>query len=516
LEVSVSNARNVIFILADQLSASCLGHAGHAQVSTPHLDSLAAEGVRFTDVVCSNPICTPSRVSFLSGQYCHNHLYYGLCGPNPDGLPSFLGQCRANGFHTAAIGKIHCPENWLEAHSDVFHETCKSSVGGRSPAYAAFLGSRLDLEDHLLMPEFGERGRQSMDARPSPLTFEESQEGWIAAETVRQMQRARTAGKPFAIHMSLPRPHQCTSPSTEFWDRYAAVALELPPTADADTRAARKAPHFIEASDGWRRGAWALMEPRTFEAARRRKLRGYYAAISQVDAAVGLVLNHLRVSGLDRDTLVIFSTDHGEYVTAFGNMEKSPGICADAVTRIPLLVRSPGLPAARLVTAQVHAVDVAPTICALLGLEPLLTADGQDLSPLLRGEPGAASKHRVTVTEFAWSKALRKGPWRLVWYPPSLFAAEYPQGFGELYNLAEDPWECRNRWRDADCREVVVELERELLNWLVTTTRPRTTLGASRHPSLGAGARERFRCWVQADGRIPGENLATTANRKYL
>lgn len=511
----LTRARNVIFILADQLNARCLGHAGHRQVSTPHLDGLAAQGVRFTDVVCSNPICTPSRVSFLSGQYCHNHLYYGLSGPKPNGLPSFLGVCRDHGFHTAAIGKIHCPENWVEEHSVAFHETCRSSVGGRSRAYIEFLGSRVDLEDQILMPEFGERGRQSMDSRASPLSFAESQEGWIAAETIRQVERARSEGRPFAIHTSLPRPHQCTSPSKEFWDRYEGVELEYPPTADDDASALRKAPHFIEASNSWRRGAWALLEPRTYAAARQRKLRGYFAAITQVDAAIGLILEYLRSNGLEDSTLVIFSADHGEYATGFGNMEKAPGICGDAVTRIPLLVRGPGLPAGRVVADPVHAVDVAPTICEQLGLGPLLTADGQDLSPVLRGEPGAVSKHSVAVTEFAWSKALRKGRWRLVWYPRSFFA-EYPQGFGELYDLVEDPWERRNRWFDTDCRELVSELERDLLNWLVTTTRPRTTVGASHHPSLGAGAKEHFRCKVQADGRIPGQNLNVTANPKYL
>jgi arylsulfatase A-like enzyme len=186
------------------------------------------------------------------------------------------------------------------------------------------------------------------------------------------------------------------------------------------------------------------------------------------------------------------------------------------VTRIPLIVRASDLPAGRNVTDQVHAVDVAPTICALLGLDALPTADGQDLSALLRGEVGVKSKHTVTVTEFAWSKALRKGRWRLVWYPLAFFANEHPGGFGELYDLVEDPNERRNRWHDADCRDLKVDLERELLNWLVTTTRPRTTMGASSHPSLVPGAQEQFRCFVQADGRIPGQNLIATANPLYL
>jgi arylsulfatase len=277
-----------------------------------------------------------------------------------------------------------------------------------------------------------------------------------------------------------------------------------------------KAPHLIRKSQSWRSAEWALLEPRTFAAARQRKMRGYLAAISQVDAAAGVILEHLRATGLEKDTLVIFSADHGEYVTAFGIIEKAPGICADAVTRIPLLVRCPGFPAGHTVSDQVHAVDVAPTICSVLGLDPLLTADGQDLSAFMRGDSQAKSKHAVTVTEFAWTKALRKGRWRLVWYPATFFPDEYPNGFGELYDLATDPWERRNRWGDPECRDVVASLERDLLNWLVTTTRPRTTMGASTHPSLAYGATEKFRCRVQADGRIPGESLLSTANLLYL
>lgn len=509
-------ARNVVFILADQLNARYLRHAGHPHVHTPNLDRLAMDGVRFADVVCSTPICTPSRVSFLSGQYSHNHLCYGLCGPKPEGLPSFLGHCHERGFYTAAIGKIHCPENWVEGHCDVFHETCRSSVGGRSADYIAFLGARLPLEDHMRLPEFGESGRQSMDSRPSELSFAESQEGWIAAQTHRQIARALALGKPFAIHASFPRPHQCTSPCREFRDLYETVPLALSPTADLDPVAAGKAPHFAASSANWRRGEWALLEPRTYLAARHRKLRGYLAAISQVDAAVGLIVDHLKATGLYEDTLIVFGSDHGEYVASFGIIEKAPGICSDEVTRIPLIVRAPGLGAGITVEQPVHAVDVAPTICSLLHLDPMPTADGHDLSPFLRGEPAARSRHRVTVSEFAWSKAVRKGRWRFVWYPKELFAQRHPHGFGELYDLVEDPWEAHNRWGDPALRGLIAELEGELLNWLVTTTRPRTTVGASQHPTLRAHAQEHFRCMVQADGRIPGYSLSETADLNYL
>ena len=104
---------NVLFIISDQHNARCLGVAGHPDARTPHLDEMAADGVRFTECTTQNPICTPSRVSYLCGQYCHNHGYYGLSGPCPPRLPHLFDQFRAAGYRTGAIGKIHCPTGWV-------------------------------------------------------------------------------------------------------------------------------------------------------------------------------------------------------------------------------------------------------------------------------------------------------------------------------------------------------------------------------------------------------------------
>ena len=107
---------NVLHVISDQHLATCTGYEGHPQAITPHMDEMAANGVRFNNAYTQNPICTPSRVSILSGQYCHNHGYYGNHGPTPKHLPNFLGHFKANGYRTAAIGKLHVPNdpiNWL-------------------------------------------------------------------------------------------------------------------------------------------------------------------------------------------------------------------------------------------------------------------------------------------------------------------------------------------------------------------------------------------------------------------
>ncbi|MCY3780292.1 MAG: sulfatase-like hydrolase/transferase, partial [Chloroflexi bacterium] len=385
---------NILFIVADQHNAKVLGHKGHPNALTPHLDRLSREGFRFDNAITQNPICSPSRVSFLSGQYPHNHGYYSLSGRNPGGLPNIFGHFRAAGYFTGAMGKIHCPEYWVEDDCDVFHESnsyTAGSVVGRSAAYTRFLRERgvEHLEDHILLPEFGERGRQSVEGRPSPLAFEESQEGWLADTAIETIGEAGRREQPFLLHLSFPRPHQCTTPCQEFWDLYDPRTLSLPPNADYDMGAASKAPHMQASAKRWRESEWQLFEPKTFEAGRRRKLQGYLGAVSQVDAAVGKLVDYLRASGLAENTIVVYTSDHGDYAAEHGIMEKAPGICSDAITRVPLIFWAPGqIKAGGVGSDIVELVDIVNTLCALAGIDAMETSDGRDISPLLAGEPG--------------------------------------------------------------------------------------------------------------------------------
>jgi len=510
---------NIIFILSDQHNAKFLGHEGHPHVRTPNLDRMAAEGTRFPNCVCANPICTPSRTSFLSGQYPHNHGVYALSGPAPPGLPSLLSHARSHGFRTAAIGKTHCPEGWLEQHCDIFEDTCGTSVRGRSKEYERDLAEAgvLELEDHNQLPEYGERGRQSVDGRPSPLTFEQSQEGWVAHRSIAFMRDCQAQGHPFCLHASLPRPHQCTTPCMEYWDLYSGIDESwLPPNADWDLRG--KSPALQKRSKRWREEPWPLLEPRDFDSARLRKLRGYLGAVSQVDAAVGRILDFLRSSGLDQDTVVVYSSDHGDYACEHGIMEKAPGICSDAVTRIPFIWWGAGVPAGEIQKGVVSATDTVQTLCSLAALPLMETADGIDLTPQL-GRKASGDSERLGVTEFAWSKSIRRGNYRYVYYPESFFPELSPQGFGELYDLEADPWEMNNLYFDPAHRATVREFERSLLGWLITTTRPGGTLGAN---MMGHSVpesdqtREEFGQRVNADGKISPRYLPAAKDKNYL
>ena len=504
---------NVLFILSDQHNAKVLGHKGHPDVKTPNLDRLAAEGVRLDNAITQNPICTPSRMCWHSGQYCHNHGYYALSGPNPNGLPTVFGHFRRHGYRTGALGKIHCPEYWIEDDCDVFHETCECSIGGRSTKYASYLEERglSHLEDHGAMQELGSRGRQTVEGRPSKVSYEDGQEGWVAREAIELMRQCSDNDDPFFLHVSLPKPHQCYTPAQQFWDLYDESKLTLPPNADYDM--AHKAPHLRRAAERWRKGDWTLFEPRTFEAGRLRKLHGYLGNVSHVDHALGELLSWLRDSGIDEDTIVVYSADHGDYACEHGIMEKAPGICSDAITRIPWIWRWPGrFEEGHAAQEIVETVDFVNTVCSLTGIDPMETGDGKDISHLLRGDSGDV--HPVGVTEFAWSKSLRKGQFRLVYYPPNMFSDDYPDGFGELYDLEADPWEMQNLYFEPDYAGKVRELERDLVDWLVTTTRPATVLGVGPFET-GQGV-TRYGCTVNRDGKIHPDRICGAKHLNYV
>ncbi len=504
-EYKMSNRPNILFVLSDQHNAKVLGCKGHPDVKTPNLDRLAEQGVRFENAIAQNPICTPSRVSWLSGQYPHNHGYYGLSGPNPNGLPNIIGHFRKAGYKTAAIGKIHCPEYWIEDSCDVYHETTKGcSIGGRSLEYAEYLAERglTDLEDHGALNEFGKQGRQSVDARPSKVSYEDGQEGWAVRKAMEFMSQCAKDKQKFFLHVSLPKPHQCYTPAKQFWDLYDESKLTLPPNAEYNMEDAKKAPHLIRAMRVWREWKWQLFEPKTFEAGRLRKLHGYLGNISHVDYAVGELMDWLKQNGLEEDTIIIYSADHGDYACEHGIMEKAPGICSDAITRIPFICRWPSrFKAGHIVTEIVETVDLSNTLCSLAGLDPMMTADGKDISYLLEGKTGQA--HNIAVTEFVWSKSVRKGKYRLVYYPREMFAKEYPDGFGELYDLEADPWEMKNLYFESEYINIIQELQKELFDWLITTTRPKTI-----HPNVLMNGNQwitRYDNSVNADDKLtPG------------
>lgn len=491
---------NVLMILADQHHAGLMGCAGFAGVQTPHLDALAAEGVRFANAYCQNPICTPSRVSILSGQYCHNHGYYGLSGPAPTGLPNLFRHLRTAGYRTAAYGKLHLPEsprNWIADNVDEFGDAYESADGerGRSDFLDGLdqLGLRAKEDSwHNRSGTYGP-GSISADARPSDLPYEHTMERWAADRAMAFMAADRT--RPFCLQVAFQKPHHPLLPQREFWERYPA---DLPLPDDFDREPVNRPPHFQAMWRQFREQTWDYARPgETFHDGARRAWRGTLACITQIDDVVGRLRRFLRERGLADNTIVVYGSDHGAYHGIHGLPEKAPGICADAVCRVPMIWHVPGVTRPASVNeALVENVDLAPTLAALAGAGEMATADGCDLTPLLRGDTAAVKA--MAVTENPGSRAIRWDRWRYVHYPRAMFdGADHD----ELYDLAADPGETRNLALEPAQRERVAEARGRLLDWLASTRRLVTSHPAIVETGEESGARRTYP--VATDGRAP-------------
>jgi arylsulfatase len=498
---TLPSMKNIMMILADQHHAGVMGCAGHPQALTPNLDQLASEGVRFTNAYTQNPICTPSRVSILSGQYCHNHGLYGLSGPVPGGLNNLFRHCRAAGYRTAGVGKMHLPNrprNWVADDVDLFADTYETPDGeiGTS-AYLDHLEAAglHELQDSWHNTRNYGKGAISLDARPSMLPYENTQEVWSAGQAMSFIDA--DPGRPFCVQVSFQKPHHPLLPNPRFWDLYPED-LELPSTFDIQPD--HRPPHFRQQWEGLRRLEWDYGSPgETYRDGARRAWRGTLACVSQIDDVTGMLLRFLDERGLADDTIVVYGSDHGCYHTIHGIAEKAPGICSDAVCRVPMIMRAPGAAeGGRACDALVENIDMVPTLLSLCGLPPMDTVDGIDLGPVLTGE--AEEVREAAVTENPWSKSIRWKNWRLVHYQPEMFPG---QDTGELYNMADDPDELKNLYVDPASHNIVERGRRLLLEWLIRTTRITTSNPAVRNRLSGSGAVGTFSFPTASDGRGP-------------
>ena len=471
---------NVLFLMADQWNARCFGFEGHPDVKTPNLDQLAASGVRFTRAYAQNPICTPSRMCYLTGQYAHNTGYYGLSGPNPDWLPHAFAHFRAHGYVTGAVGKIHTPTGWIEPSCDYFREAYAYGMGLSGSHYEEFLrgAGQEDDRDDDTMQEWAEigGGGQGLDARPSRLPYELCVDRWTASHA-QNFLRVRPSDRPFFLWVSFPRPHETYLPSQEFWDLYGEDRLTLPPNAndpmtDKPPHARRHALQQRETNRLW------VFEPRDWEHGRRRVLRGYYGCCTQVDHAVGEVLATLDELGLRDDTLIVFCADHGDFAGEHGIIEKAPGVAYEAITRVPYIWSwGKRFPAGQSCESLVESVDFFATVCHLAGLLPPVMCDGLDLSRLLGGEH--VLLREAAFTETPWTKRIRTERWSFVHYQPAMFPEA--EDVGELYDLEADPWELTNLYHDLAYQEVVQSLRRQVAEWVIGTSHPTTVLPMPAH-----------------------------------
>lgn len=432
---------NVLVLYCDQLNARMTGFGGHPTVKTPNLDSLAKSGTVFQSAYCNNPICTPSRMSLLSGTYPSTHGYYGLYGAPPESLTSMFKHFSSQGYRTGALGKLHTPRYWVEKDADY--------------VYDEFLDFPKYLEGAGLYEQNDNRFYDGVvTGKPSKLPYEHSCEAVLSKLALRFINQDQERNEkvksvePWFAWISYARPHQPYTPSEPFASMYPPESLDLPPVSGNEKSSIQEQRLDLE------------------EDRLRECVSCYMGLVSQIDHSIGLLIEELKKSGQLDNTIVVFTSDHGDYAGEHGQYSKIGGISYRAITRVPLFFVDFRSPCARETDAIIESVDVFPTLCEMAGLEVPNTVQGFSHAPLIQGK--SQQKRDSALTENAYRKALATSEYRYI--------ANLPGEDDELYNFKSDPWELQNLAGRSEYAHVVADMSSRLLKRLAQARKPRNTI----------------------------------------
>lgn len=471
---------NVLWIMTDQHRADCLGFMGHPLVQTPNLDRLAAASVVFEQAFCQSPVCMASRAVLFTGRYPATVRVrgMGLLPPAETTLPEVL---QRHGFRTAAFGKVHLtPEQYTLAqlHSDVplldwrpfardgmltpiSDDPCKRNYG-----FEVHTGC-----EDILLGGFREWLKACapalLERRPVRLRPDGPADLWVSpypsachptsyiAQSAAEFLRTQKDGQPWLTFCSFIAPHHPFEAPEDQLGRYDVAAMPLP--ADKGGVEAALIPSPASTAIG--------EMARYSDAVQRRIVQHYLASISLIDDGVGCLLKALESSGQLDDTLILFTSDHGEFLGNHGLLRK-PSLHYDETLHVPLFIRMPrGQLQPRREAGLVELADVYPTLLGLLGIPITPGVQGRDWSAALRdgGRIGRESvyadmydltpqRYGSLTGPYMAVQTLRTERWKLNLYPTA------GPSYGQLFDLREDPDESRNRYGDRVLQPVREEL----------------------------------------------------------
>jgi arylsulfatase A-like enzyme len=386
-----ADAPNVLFLFADDQRADAVAALGHPTLHTPNLDKLVQTGFTFTNAYCMGSnmpaVCTPSRNMLLSGR-----AFYRWKGPlAPADGPSWAASMKAAGYETYHHGKRGNTALNLQKHFD--HSAYIDDVKERTS---------------------GQPGKAIADAAIHFLTA--------------RLKRGDKKPPPFFLYLAFEAPHDPRVAAKEFRDLYTPGKIPLPANFLPQ--------HPFDNGELNVRDEKLAKSPRT-EAEIRGHLQDYYAVITGLDHHIGRLLAELRRQGLDKNTILVFSSDHGLAVGSHGLMGKQS--LYEHSMKVPMILAGPGIAKGKS-DALVYLLDLFPTICDLTKSKYPDGLDGVSLAGILAGK---STKVRDTLflTYRDVQRAVRDERWKLIRYPKI--------NRSQLFDLKNDPHEKRDLSGDA-------------------------------------------------------------------
>jgi len=517
---------NFLFIITDQQRADHLGCYGNRAVSTPNIDALAERGVRADAFYVATPSCMPNRAALMTGRMP------SVNGVRHNGIELSLGETtvvealREAGWRTALVGKGHfqCISSAPAQVPPDPKERLGREARRKAPgAYNQEVGERWERDPahDLVYPYYGfERARLTImhgdeqqghwrrwlraqtrdadrligpeNAEPTPgfelakcrqawrtrLPEELYPNAWITEQTVERLREHAGDAAPFFIQCSYPDPHHPFTPPGKFWTMYSPADVEAPASFHALHRDI--APHLKWCRD-MRDAGKAIKHTQALFACSEREAREAialnYGTISQIDEGVGRILAELERTGLAESTVVVFTSDHGDFMGDHQLLLKGP-LHYRGLTRVPFIWADPDGARGGTTAALASAIDFTPTILERAGVPRWNGIQGRSMLPMLEGRSGSlresllieeeGQRRYLGFSERAKMRTLLTGTHRL-----SVYAGA---PWGELYDFGEDPDECVNLWddpgRSAMRSELLGELAQRMLECVETSPYP--------------------------------------------
>ncbi len=480
---------NLVLFMADQLRADAVGCFGNGVARTPHMDALAARGVRFADAWSQHSVCGPSRVSMMTGWYPHVHGHRTLDNLLEPWEPNLLALLRAAGYYVAIAGDrgdVFAP-GVTEASTDF----CGYIEKPEPDALIHHFTSPYP-EDHRLHRAmyFGSGGAEIVVDMDESAT--RTAEAWLA--------EGAPTDRPWALWIPLIYPHPPFKVEEPWFSMHDRAAMAPPISPDAAVGKAG----FIDAYReiyGW--GDLSAADFAEITAT-------YYGMVSRVDDQLGRVLAAIDGIGAADDTVVAVCTDHGEYLGDYGLVEKWPSGLDPSLVRNPFVLAGAGLPEGLTIDQPVEMIDLLPTFLELAETEAAHTHFGRSLLPVI--DDPTRTHRDFACAEGGFRRGdvdlLELGSW--IYEPKSRLQHEQPDLVGlatvlrtpthayvhrryegdELYDRVADPDETTNIIDRADAAPVLADLRARLLDWSAETSDVIPWEANPRFPSITHGWRD--------------------------
>lgn len=476
---------NILVIMTDQQKATASHLYGNTFCQTPNMERMARSGVLFQTAITPHPLCMPARISLWTSQWPHSHGGRRNETPMPAKADHAFRIWKEQGYHCGLIGKNHCftdPDDlalfdtWCEiGHGGLPKDPTTKGMDWFRPVEGIHAAHELRRSMTPQNPRFA--------YATSEFPLEDYSTGLVAGQTVRFLEQQAEADEPFALWVSFPDPHEPWVCPKQYADLFPRDKIDLPPW---------RAGEFDDPTAPERnRVLYQMLGVRDEEVDDLYGLMAvYYGMVRFLDDALGQILDSLEDLGLRENTIVVFCSDHGDFMGAH-RLQCKGGVFYDCLTRVPLIVAWPGhVSSGQVDTSMVNLVDIIPTVLTLQELDVPRSMHGQPLPTVTNAIPREATfseygaggpafrmndleqmpqpwGRRTLIDTLRWREAegrrkmVRTRKWKYVHDPMG--------DLDELYDLIHDPWELTNVAGDPQHRDVISEMQGRLADWMIQT-----------------------------------------------